>query len=82
MPRICKKKQQSMADGSADLDGFPVSEGETLNIQQQRVLLGFDLRRVGCARVRFPTPSVFLTTSFVFNLDVLERNQCPTSGLL
>jgi hypothetical protein len=25
------KKQQSMADGSADLDGFPVSEGETLN---------------------------------------------------
>jgi hypothetical protein len=52
-----------MADGSgADLDaGFPVS-----------------LRRVGCARVRFgPTPSVFLTTSFVFNLDVLDRNFKP-----
>jgi hypothetical protein len=33
MPRKCQKeeKQQSMADGSADLDGFPVSEGETLN---------------------------------------------------
>jgi hypothetical protein len=25
------KKRQSMTDGSADLDGFPVSEGETLN---------------------------------------------------
>jgi hypothetical protein len=26
----CNKKQQSIADGSADLDGFPVREGEAL----------------------------------------------------
>jgi hypothetical protein len=63
-----------MADGSADLDGFPVREGETLN---GNVLLGFDLRRVGRARPG-SIPDAFRRFNYFFRVrEKPVPNQWP-----